>query len=316
MKFVDDSLLSRLIESKNNIEKYKNWIFCVKICFSYELVPHLDTKSRLSRSFYKLYEMKSIVSKASKVYCICEAPGGFAEAILDINPDANLLAQSIDSSEIKFELDPKLVDKPRDITKFENILEIIKLNYGSCDLITADGGIDVSGDYANQESLSFKLILCEIYITIYSLKKGGNFILKVFDCFTLPTIQLLWILEEYFETVTMFKPCMSRPCNSEKYVICRNYTGNNNYHKKLHEFVLSPTVTDLGIKVPQNFVDKMITTNNRFTEKQISFLNETARFCRLFSGKIGSYNPIFKKLKNDQIKRSNEFLEKIKIHTH
>lgn len=328
--YIDHKTYVDLIRSKNNISKYRNWFYCVKLCYAYELIPHMDSIWRISRAFYKLLELNSIsngIAKFGTLYCMCEAPGGFAEAILYLfnglsnespKESLDILAQSIGDIKFSDKLPNSIIDKPRDVTTFSNILEIISLNVsrGRCDTITADGGIDVSSDYINQEKLNTRLILCEIYIAIYSLKQNGNFVLKLFDCFTLPTIQLLWILENYFETTRIVKPKTSRPCNSERYILCSGFNlfPDKNLHTNLHRFILSKDeVVDLGISVPTSFIDKIKNTNTSFAKTQIQFLKETEVLCinkidnkpnNKTNNKIDN-----KKMKDIQVKMSKELLD-------
>ena len=48
------------------------------------------------------------------------------------------------------------------------------------EIITADGGFDFSIDFNKQETLSIKLIFCQICYAIALQKSGGTFILKIF----------------------------------------------------------------------------------------------------------------------------------------
>ena len=51
----------------------------------------------------------------------------------------------------------------------------------SMQIITADGGIDVSNDFNKQEELVSKLIVSEVIYAITMQKKGGHFVLKIFE---------------------------------------------------------------------------------------------------------------------------------------
>ena len=54
-------------------------------------------------------------------------------------------------------------------------------------------------------------------------KKGGTFVLKVFDLFLKPSVQLLYLLSCCYEQVYIIKPYTSRTANSERYVICKGF---------------------------------------------------------------------------------------------
>lgn len=312
--YVSPTILKELTESKEMIDKFKEWMYCVKICFMYERVPYMDYTKRISRAFYKMFEMRNIVDKKHKnVYCLCEAPGGFYEAIRLINPDANITVQSIDNTTIKFSKTiPKEIITYSDITKFSSIMKIIshskKIN--GYNLMTADGGIDVSHNYNMQEKINTKLIFCQIFTMLYSLKKGGNFVIKVFDTFTLPMIQILWILEQHFQSSTMVKPNLSRPCNSEKYIVCKNFTGKPIY-KHLHKFIVGEFNGDFDISIPESTVQKYIRQNNNFATVQIYFLKDTIASTKMCK----DYNWINYK-KNRQHKMSKKCFDSLKIRNH
>ncbi len=93
------------------------------------------------------------------------------------------------------------------------------------DLFTADGGFDVSYDYEKQEVLVFPLLVASVKMGLEVLKKGGVFLLKVFDFYHRGTVDLLYFLSCHFQEWTLYKPSMSRPCNPEHYFIGKGFTG-------------------------------------------------------------------------------------------
>ena len=54
------------------------------------------------------------------------------------------------------------------------------------------------------------------------LKKGGKFVLKIFDLFTDFSVDLVHLLYLHFEKISICKPYSSRPANSERYIVCLN----------------------------------------------------------------------------------------------
>lgn len=54
-------------------------------------------------------------------------------------------------------------------------------------------------------------------------KKGGHFVLKIFDIFSKLTVDLLYLLSSIYAEVYITKPYTSRLANSEKYIICKNF---------------------------------------------------------------------------------------------
>jgi hypothetical protein len=54
-------------------------------------------------------------------------------------------------------------------------------------------------------------------------KKGGFFILKIFDIFSKLTVDMLYLLSCLYNEVYITKPHTSRMANSEKYIVCKNF---------------------------------------------------------------------------------------------
>ena len=115
-------------------------------------------------------------------------------------------------------------DNTGDINNLDNIHHIKNLvgNTGSY-LVTADGGFDEGTDFNNKEQLHYFLILNEIYSALCLQKVEGTFILKVFDIFTTTSVHLLYLLNLVYDEVYIYKPKTSRPTNSEKYIVCKNF---------------------------------------------------------------------------------------------
>ena len=299
-KFIDSTLYFTLVKLKKKIDKinFENklhiWYKFLKISNPYEYTPQLDIDKRISRSFYKLLEINkkfNIIKTNNKIITghLCESPGGFIECVLFKNNNAVCLAQSLKDSNCQFSdiFENKInitygEDNTGDLFKEININDFINqsIKLGKCDLITADGGFDVSNDYLKQEQISFRLIYCQVITAIGSLKLNGNFVCKLFDIYTLPTVQLIYLLKQSFEYIHIYKPLMSRPCNSEKYIICMNFKGiNDDIFNKLINIVnkfenKQNKIQDLDIDLPNIFIDYLYKINNEFIKKQIESLTK------------------------------------------
>jgi hypothetical protein len=121
------------------------------------------------------------------------------------------------------------------------------------DIITADGGIDVSIDFNKQEQLVSKLIISEVIYAITMQKKGGHFVLKIFDIFSKLTVDLLYLLSSTYAEVYITKPHTSRLANSEKYIICKNF------------------LLDSSLKIAEAFMEEFAKLND--VKNVVSILN-------------------------------------------
>jgi 23S rRNA U2552 (ribose-2'-O)-methylase RlmE/FtsJ len=166
------------------------------------------------------------------------------------------------------------------------------------DLIVADGGFDVdtSGDYERQEFLTSRLILTECLIGLSLLKKGGSFVVKVFDTVTEISAQTLYILSCCFEKISIFKPVSSRWGNSERYVICWSRHGREsivpyvNLLREITKYYKTPpnnknsnsegvfVSSFLKNKLPEDFTLWLTLQNNQSIDRISSTFNLTVSF--------------------------------------
>jgi 23S rRNA U2552 (ribose-2'-O)-methylase RlmE/FtsJ len=181
-------------------------------------------------------------------------------------------------------------DNTGDINNLDNIHHIKSLvgNNGSY-LVTADGGFDEGTDFNNKEQLHYFLILNEIYSAICLQKIEGTFILKVFDIFTTTSVHLLYLLNLVYEEVYIYKPKTSRPTNSEKYIVCKNFQLKDKSEllhilRQLSEkFKLqtksSYTSFTLFDFIPEEFINKMRDMNQVLLNKQCEYLQKAIDLC-------------------------------------
>jgi len=315
----------KLEKTKQKIDEHAGkWDINKKISNIYEYVytssnskKNICDKSPISRSYFKLCEIITdfdLKKDNISICCIAEGPGGFVEYLLEnIKNISNLFANTLlseDNSIPKWNFIIKKnkliqflngVDNTGDIYNLENIDNfILTVGKNSCDLITSDGGIDYSNNYNNQEIDSYKLIYSEIFIVLNLQKKGGSFVIKIFDIFYYNTIQLLYILYLCYEEVIITKPYTSRPSNSEKYIVCKNFNIDNNLEELLnymrnHNW----SDTNLSLKIPNSFLLDIKIFNDQFVLNQINTINEVIN---QINKNLKIYNP-----SEDQIKKSIEW---------
>jgi len=242
-----------------------------------ELYFSLPVNGIISRAFYKLWEVLiafDIIPEIGSIKTahIAEAPGGFIQAVglyrdkffkaSDVAKD-NYSTISIISKDTKnvpiFKTTVLKNMKQLSICKAGNcdIMNIDVQNQyvkdtGLVDLVTADGGF-VWQDENYQEQEAFKLLMAEIILAMKLQKQSGCFVLKIFDIFTDVMVKILALLRAYYKQVYVFIPLMSRPSNSEKYVICQGFQGItpkeiNNLEKILVKMPENPINADTQIK--------------------------------------------------------------------
>ena len=313
-----NSLHHYLLILKQSIDEYyEYWDIMKKITNPYEyihtIVPNhkcsLCKYKPLSRSFFKMMEMINTFDFLTdrnpiQTFHLAEGPGGFIEAFnykrknpADIYYGMTLITDNTNipswkkashilnsNKNIKLEYG---ASKNGDLFLKENLIYCNKKYAKSMDYITGDGGFDFSSDFNNQEDISFKLILSQIFYALIMQKKGGHFVLKIFDVFKIKTVEIIYLLCNLYENVFIFKPNTSRSANSEKYIICRNYKNNN---KRIISNIIEnfdilinqvETIHSLfNIQFNQLFITKLQEINAIYGQQQLENIKNTLGLIR------------------------------------
>lgn len=244
------------------LEKNHVWEVLKKRTNPYELVYTQDNSDcpssisitkPLSRSYFKMIEILAVsqfferipktVPKIRSAH-VAEGPGGFIEAVLDRASLHHLQVSKIFAMTLK-PTNSHIPGWRRAFTFLQKHPEI-KIHYGEdgtgdlytianqnsfvelfaplkAQLFTGDGGFDFSVDYENQEKIMFHLLTSSAITGLQVLSADGMLVLKLFDIFSSSTQLLLRLITFCFKEWTLYKPSMSRPCNSERYLICRGF---------------------------------------------------------------------------------------------
>jgi len=278
----------------------------------------------LSRSFYKLIEicnllnlLDNISSESISTFHLAEGPGGFIEAIQfmrENNNDKYYGMTLIDNnnnnipgwkkSKIFLSKHNNIIiesglDKTGNLFNVDNLWYCYNKYKNTMNIITGDGGFDFSVDFNKQEILSMKLIFCQICYAIAMQKKGGTFILKVFDTFYESSIDLIYILSSFYQKVIITKPDSSRQANSEKYIICKNFRLDNTYNIINNFSKFFPIINSdneikrfLNIDIPYLYINKLEDINASIGQQQLE--NILATLCLLDNNKQDKLDTIKK----------------------
>lgn len=124
-----------------------------------------------------------------------------------------------------------------DITSESTAEQIINHFQGNlADLVVCDGAPDVTGLHDIDEYMQAQLLLSALNITTNILRKGGNFVAKIFRG---KDVSLLYAqLKCFFEEVTVAKPKSSRNSSIESFVVCRRYSPPNGFEPSMDRLLL------------------------------------------------------------------------------
>lgn len=293
-----------LLEAKDRIsalEAMKRWEILKKMVNPYEIVythedrhfhPSIALIKPLSRSYFKMIEMMHVLQffemlpkQQPKIRSahIAEGPGGFIQALIELCERKNKILQKATAMTLKS--NDQRVPGWRRASVFLHHHHEIKLHFGadgtgdvykienqnsfieespSVNIFTADGGFDFSVNYEIQEQRVFHLLVCSALTGLRCLSKEGVFILKIFDMFSEHTKFLVILLGHCFSEWMLYKPSLSRPCNSERYFLGRGFRG------------ASQPVLDLLDKIRVNAANDLYPTDVSacFSPEESQYLNE------------------------------------------
>jgi 23S rRNA U2552 (ribose-2'-O)-methylase RlmE/FtsJ len=288
---------TELTATKCKIDNYaKQWEIIKKIIHLHEYVytssylrKNISQEVPISRSYFKMKEMilkYNLIErdKKYKITCLAEAPGGFIQSFLSLRSVAEIHGITLisESSNIPywhrslFQKDKLKFhsgkDENGDLYSLGNVLSFIsELGQSSMDIVTGDGGFDYSNNYNDQEKDSLKLIYSEIFVAINVQKKRGVFICKIFDIFCEETYQLLHILYMSYDAISIYKPCISRFSNSEKYIVCQGFRGYNKeiVNEMIHHF----DDNHLEYEIDSEFLNMIYRINEKYVLSQVDQIN-------------------------------------------
>ncbi|KAJ3215919.1 FtsJ methyltransferase domain-containing protein 2 [Clydaea vesicula] len=231
--FSDKNDLNELLKLKETLSKIPSHIFqinrkkanptefCSVSIFQNRSAVKLANLDYALINFRRKYNFNSFLD-------LCSGPGGFTE-YLYWRVGFNLKGLGITLKgvqDFKPPLHPNFKpfygkDGTGDITVEQNFLALSE--FDQFDFVLADGGVACDEDKGNQEEHVKQLILCEIISAFITLRKDGDFLLKLFDALTPFTVELIYLLHKSFQKISLIKPVSSRPSNSEKYIYCEKF---------------------------------------------------------------------------------------------
>lgn len=316
---LSSTLAHYLYDIKEQIQEHiSDWDLYKKYTNTYEYI-HSSVPSKkksvakykpLSRSYFKMIELIELFhlelnDHVIKSFHLAEGPGGFIEALVQIRRckedkyyGMTLLDDKNDEMIPAWKKSNHFLDENRNVhiehgaDKTGNILSIENLKYckekygSSMNFITADGGFDFSTDFNNQEQNMGKLLFAQICFALCMQSFDGSFILKIFDCFTEASLDMLAILSSFYKKVYITKPHTSRAANSEKYVVCKGflYSENTSFYPFIYTTFNSvlqlPHHSCIGrllphYPIPYYFLTKIEEYNSIFGQQQIENIHYT-----------------------------------------
>ncbi|KAJ3332404.1 putative tRNA (cytidine(32)/guanosine(34)-2'-O)-methyltransferase [Blyttiomyces sp. JEL0837] len=204
-----------------------------------------------ARSAFKLLHVDEefeIFKGVTHCVDLCAAPGSWSQVLQrELNKNADQEQKPII---VAVDLQPMaslegVIQYQGDITKQSTADEIIKHFHGKlADLVVCDGAPDVTGLHDMDEFIQAQLLLAALNIAASVLRKGGNFVAKIFRG---KDISLLYAqMKLFFKTVVCSKPRSSRNSSIEAFIVCLDFVGLDGYNALIEPTKATPTATTAG----------------------------------------------------------------------
>jgi len=340
----------QLVYRKKSIYKYKDdlndWNAVKKLTNPFELI-HIPSKGvnnsvayyiPVSRSYFKMLEMlkqfeffKGCEQRTLTIANLAEGPGGFIEAIVKNRkdyldnifgltlrgnsrsvPNWRRMQYALAKLNKNYEIQPNVDLSYGDLYQEEEIRRFTYKVKSVAHLITADGGFDFTSSFNYQEQVSYRLIFSEILTSLHIQATGGHFVCKIFDIFSILSMKMIYLVYCFYEEVYIFKPQTSRPANSEKYLVAKNFRGIEPcWLQKLREIQDNwikdgkSTLDIAGLTLPNDFIQSIFKFNQMFVNAQVDNIEQTLKFIYQPPSKSA-----YKKIITQQVQNGIEWCEK------
>ena len=179
-----------------------------------------------------------------------------------------------------------------DITKTKTVENFKKDITKKVNLVTGDGGFDWDNENIQEQECAI-LIYSQIVAAINIQKKGGHFILKMFEMFTNLSVKFILLLKYFYNDVYIIKPFTSRESNSERYVICKNFKFSEKDIETISKsMLLSLDTIDVykndklyflydifpSINIPDKLTLNIVSINKQITNQQFCVINQMMEY--------------------------------------
>lgn len=216
---------------------------------------------------------------------ICCAPGGFTHTILTKNHQMYTIAHLITLGDIKINKTIACNQSKKfsptitygDVTRYAIQMRFIEsCGVHQLDFAMADGGFNFKNIEREQEFECRRLTISQIYLALVTIKEDGFFLLKLFNIYSRFSQSLLYATASCFGDMQIIKPLSSRPANSEKYILFKDYKPNAEVIVHL-ETLMRMSHDQLShvesvCTVPSSYINQMNNALGEITKSQIAAL--------------------------------------------
>lgn len=225
----------------------------------------------IGRSFMKLWELNlyfDLISKSDGFTSVHlgENKGAFVQATIIFRDYLGKKKNEYFSTDANDKLtnyykNIKII-KEKNVNKIKSVIDSAK----TADFITADTHYDLKRINLREQE-AYNLILSEVITALHLQKDNGNFVLRIYETYTIVTIKIIELLKTFYDKVWISKPLSSRSSSPEKFIICKKF-NKKRLSSKISKDLLSMIKT---VDENKNFNIINILKNNDLSDKIINF---------------------------------------------
>lgn len=293
--------------SKNKLEVLKQFENKKKVYLIHnQFEPHVEndpnavdevTKQKFKiddvhRNFYKMWEILSIFGLSDNSSSMISAhlgenTGGFVQAMCFYRDDLAKKSSKGDKYYVETDAIKNASKSTIDSIK-SKITSQKEISDNKCDLVTSDVNINMA-NLNVYEQYAVDQILNQIITMSNLLKKGGSFVCKFYETFSMTSMKMITILSELFENMYFIKPLMSELSSSEKFAVCVGFKPDkkaisalNAIQKILKSKSDKMNVTDLfeSYQIPRQTLIGVINLNCVMSNYQFKSINAIVNFIK------------------------------------
>ena len=173
-----------------------------------------------ARSAYKLEEIQErfkLITRGDRILDLGAAPGSWLQMESLLVGDKGVVV-GVDILPVKPLPQRNIIVKQADIRELNIEALLADAGTNAFDVITSDVAPNLSGIKEVDNANVVDLYLAVISMVTAALRKGGNFLIKLFFSAELKDMESK--VKPYFSKVSVFKPKSSRDVSSEIYLVC------------------------------------------------------------------------------------------------
>lgn len=248
---ISKSIYYYLTKIKKQMIKYEDWNTYVKYSNPYEsIINNSIGKLLMPRECFKYIEIIKLfdLQKLSTFFHLSQSTSTIENVMTFFNKEYSAL-------------------NPNQITLDINTLNYCHENY-KMDLIIADDMFELN------DSIKLYWYLC---YAIGMQATNGCFVLKVFDIFTQPMLDIIYILSCCYEKVHLIKPMASNCSESEKYIVCIQFKQVDIYDALYSQLdkITGHIHRIVDFDLPIILIDKIDELNLIYGKQQVLNINYT-----------------------------------------